>query len=286
LPAGCERPACLDTVGPYRLVRYLGAGGMGSVFEAEDTRTGQLVALKRLHPHVAERASATQRFLREGRIAARVRHPHVVQIRSVGEHAGVPFLAMELLQGCDLAAILSRDGRLPVDRVLDLLLPVVSAVAAAHEAGVIHRDLKPSNVFVARTLYGLPWPKVVDFGVSKVVTGDDAVALTPTGGLFGTIAYMAPEQAHAAHDVSFSVDQYALGVVLYHCLTGHLPFSGRSVYQVLQAVMIAPVTPPSKCAPNVPQALDAIVLRAMRREPEARFASVRELEGALLSLCA
>ncbi len=274
----------MDKLGPYRLVRYLGSGGMGSIFEAQDTHLGHRVALKRLHPHVAERASATERFLREGRAAARVRHPHVVQVLALGQHDGAPYLAMELLDGCDLAEILLREGRLSIGRALDLLVPVVAAVAAAHDAGVIHRDLKPSNVFVASGPRGVPWPKVVDFGISKVVAGDDAVAMTATDSVFGTIAYMAPEQARAMRDASFRSDQYSLAVILYQCVTGTLPFSGGSMYQMLQAVMTAPVVAPSERAEGLPSEVDAIVLRAMNRNPAERFPSVRDLGAALLPL--
>ena len=144
---------------------------MGTVYEAIDTRLGRLVALKRLHPRIADHPGASERFLREGRAAARVRHPHVVQVLALGSDDGSPFLAMELLDGQSLAALLERRERLEVAEALDYVLPVIAAVGAAHDAQVIHRDLKPSNVFVERGPGGQPWPKVVDFGVSAIVDG-------------------------------------------------------------------------------------------------------------------
>jgi tRNA A-37 threonylcarbamoyl transferase component Bud32 len=274
----------LEEAGSYLIVRQIGSGGMGGVFEAVDTRLGHRVALKRLHPHVAARTGAAARFLREGRAAARVRHPHVVQVFALGEGKEGPYLAMELLDGRDLAAALAEVGRLSVGDALELLLPVIAAVGAAHDAGVIHRDLKPSNVFVSRGAAGRPWPKVIDFGVSKVLCADQAVAPTMGDAVLGTAAYMAPEQADSVRNASFQSDQYALAVVLYQCLTGVLPFSGANEYELVLAITTAPVTPPSHHVRGLPPELDEIVLRAMHRNPAARFPSVRAFGAALLSL--
>jgi serine/threonine protein kinase len=280
-----DRDEAQMRVGPYRVIRCIGRGGMASVFEAEDERLGQRVALKQLHPHVAEREGAAERFLREGRAAARVRHPHVVQVFALGGEAETPYLAMELLEGEDLAAILAREKYLSVERALDLLLPVMAAVAAAHDVGVIHRDLKPSNVFVATGPGGRAFPKVVDFGVSKLLVNPDAKDLTASETVVGTAAYMAPEQARAVRNASFRSDQYALGVMLYECVTGERPFTGGSFYEILQAIMTAPLAPPSQVAQRahgVPAAIDAPIVRALSRAAEERFPSVRALGAALL----
>jgi serine/threonine protein kinase len=269
-------------LGPYRIIRRIGTGGMGSVFEAEDTGLGHRVALKLLHPHVAERPGAARRFLREGRAAARIRHPHVVQVFALGTEGDTPYLAMELLDGGNLSELLAWKGALPIGDTLDLVLPVVTAVAAAHDAGVIHRDLKPSNVCISQGPCARPWPKVVDFGVSKVVAAGGVNEATLTGMVIGTAAYMAPEQARAACNASFRSDQYSLAVMLYQCITGHLPFGGRSMYEVLESVMSAPVAPPSARAKDVPRALDEAVLRGMSRNPTDRFPSVRAFGHALL----
>jgi serine/threonine-protein kinase len=268
--------------GPYRVVRRIGCGGMGSIFEAEDTGLGHRVALKLLHPHVAGRPGAAERFLREGRAAARIRHPHIVQVFALGTEGGTPYLAMELLDGEDLSQLIARKSRLPADEALDLVLPVVAAVAAAHDAGVIHRDLKPSNICTMRGHGTRPWPKVVDFGVSKVIAGDAANEVTGTDIVIGTAAYMAPEQARAACNASFRSDQYSLAVLLYECVTGAPPFSGRSVYEVLQSIMTAPLVVPSALVTGIPSALDRAVLRAMSRDPNDRFASVRAFGAAML----
>jgi serine/threonine protein kinase len=270
--------------GPYLVLRRIGTGGSGSIFEAEDSGLGHRVALKLLHPHVARRPGATARFLREGRAAARIRHPHVVQVFALGTEGTTPYLAMELLDGGDLAGVIARQGPMPMSGALDLVLPVVAALAAAHDAGVIHRDLKPSNIGMALGPDERPWPKVLDFGVSKVIAGTGVNELTVTGAVIGTAAYMAPEQVRAACNASFRSDQYSLAVLLYQCLTGKLPFAGRGMYEILESVMSAPLAPPSTRATGIPRALDEAVLRAMSRDPADRFASVRAFGAALLPL--
>ena len=267
---------------PYRVVRQIGSGGMASIFEAVDTRLGHRVALKRLHPHIAERPGAAERFLREGRAAARIRHPHVVQVFASGAGDAGAYLAMELLEGSDLGALLAREGRLGVEAALELLLPAIAGVAAAHEAGVVHRDLKPSNIFVSSGPGGHPWPKVVDFGVSKVLEQDGGAPATATDGVVGTAAYMAPEQARSVRDASFQSDQYSLAVVLYQCVTGKPPFATTGVYDLMVAIMTAPLVPPSQHAEGIPDGFDEVVLRAMSRNPRDRFPSVRAFGAALL----
>ncbi len=272
-------------VGPYRIVSCIGSGAMGLVYEAVDTRLGRSVALKRLHPHIASRPGAAERFLLEGRAAARIRHPHVVEVLAVGDEDSGPFLAMELLEGRDLAAVLDSRERLPVPEALETVLPVIAAVAAAHDAQVIHRDLKPSNVFLARGPGGRHWPKVVDFGVSAIVEGNvSTLTLGSQQGVVGTIAYLPPEQAIGESAGSFAGDQYALAVLLYECVTGMRPFSGSSAYQVLSAILSSPTPPPSQRACDIPPALDAIVARAMSRNPRDRFPSMRAFGAALLPL--
>jgi eukaryotic-like serine/threonine-protein kinase len=273
----------LGHFGPYRAVGQIGSGGMATIFAAVDGRLGQRVAIKRLHPHIAARPGAAERFLREGRAAARIRHPHVVQIVSVGTAEGTPYLVMELLEGCDLGAVLARKRTLGVEEALEIALPVLAGVAAAHDAGVVHRDLKPSNVFLASGPRARVWPKVLDFGVSKILDAEGDGIATATDGIIGTAAYMAPEQARAARNASFSSDQYALGILLYECLTGTLPFATGSVYDLLVAIMTAPLEPPGRRVPGIPAGLDAAVLRATSRDPLARYPSVRAFGEALLA---
>jgi serine/threonine protein kinase len=257
---------------------------MGTVYEALDTRLGRLVALKRLHPHIAENPVASKRFLREGRAAARIRHPHVVQVLALGTEGGTPYLAMELLEGSDLASLLDARGPLSVREALDHVLPVIAAVCAAHNARVVHRDLKPSNVFVGRGPGGHPWPKVVDFGVSAILEGGESNQGNTAEGMVGTIAYLPPEQALGQSSGSFAGDQYALAVLLYECVTGERPFCGATAYEALHAVLNAAVVPPSRRAKNVSPEFDAAVQRAMSREPAERFPTLREFGAALLPM--
>jgi serine/threonine-protein kinase len=280
MAASVEQQARL---GPYRVLRRVGSGGMGTVFEAEDTALGHRVAVKLLHPHLAGRPGAVHRFLREGRAAARIRHPNIVQVFALGLEGEVPYLAMELLHGDDLSVVIAREGRLSVEAALDIVLPIMAAVAAAHEAGVIHRDLKPSNVCMSRGPGGQACPKVVDFGVSKVIAGEGAAYVTASNSVVGTTAYMAPEQVRGAN-TSFQSDQYSLGAMLYQCVTGELPFSGGSVYEMMESIMTTPLPAPSARTSALSPALDAAVLRAMSRDPEHRFPSVRAFGAALLPL--
>jgi serine/threonine-protein kinase len=204
-----------ETFGRYRIVRKLGAGGMGSVYEAEHQELGRRVALKMLHRDLTHTPEVVARFLREARATAKVRHPHVVDVQDVGSEGGAPFLVMEYLDGEDLASLLVREGRLAVERATDLLLPVLAGVDAAHQAGIVHRDLKPENIFLLRAPGGELHPKVLDFGIAKVLDPAGSLTLTRTASLLGTPYYMSPEQARGARDVDGRTDQYALGVILY-----------------------------------------------------------------------
>jgi serine/threonine protein kinase len=270
--------------GHFRILARIGSGAMGTVYEAVDTRLGRLVALKRLHPHIARNPLASKRFLREGRAAARIRHPHVVQVLALGNEDNAPYLAMELLEGQDLAAHLENRGRLTIEEALDYALPVIAAVSAAHDAKVIHRDLKPSNVFVGVGPGGQPWPKVVDFGVSAILETNDTSLSTTAEGMVGTVAYLPPEQARGQSTGSFAGDQYALAVLLYECVTGERPFDGSGAYEVLQAIQSARFDPPSRRSNGVPAELDAVIGRAMSRDPKGRYPSLRAFGAALLPM--
>lgn len=270
-----------DRVGQYVLVREIGRGAMATVFEAEHTALGKRIALKRMHPHLAADATAAARFLREGKAATQIRSPHVVDVFDVATHDGVPFLVMELHDGVDLAALLRDRKKLPVAEIADLVVPVAVAMHEAHGAGVIHRDLKPSNILLARGEGGAVSPVILDFGISKLVADADR-DLTASEVVLGTVHYMSPEQTRGGRTASARSDQYALGVLLYECVTGVKPFSGSTPYAVMHAIVSARVPPPSTLDPEVPAAFDALVLRAMSRDPRKRFDSVRALGAALL----
>jgi serine/threonine-protein kinase len=269
-------------LGPYEVVRALGSGGVGVVYEARHRSLGRRVAIKVLHAGVAELAAADirpKRFVREGRAAARVRHPHVVEVYDYATDQGVPYLVMELVEGETLATRIEREAPLAPTAMVEIFLPVASAVAELHAAGIVHRDLKPSNVLLARDRAGAVCPKVADFGVSRFVgvlsslTGPDAV--------LGTYAYMAPEQAVGAPRATEQSDQFSLGAMLYECATRRLPFGQRPPSRGSGAARETPA-PPSATNPWVSRALDAVILRTLRYEPDARFDCVDDLGAALL----
>jgi serine/threonine protein kinase len=287
---GADRrlPCAGDVIaGKYRVDEFIARGGMGAVLAATHLITGRRMALKWLLPHTETDAEATHRLVREARAAARVRHPNVVDVYDVGEHDGSLFLVMELLEGDTLHARLEAGGALDARTTLALLLPALRGVEAAHRSRVVHRDLKPSNIFLCRDPHGGEvTPRVLDFGISKVLraTGDDDRSLTWTGAVLGTPQYMALEQLTGG-DVDARTDVYALGVILYQCLTARLPFHDRN-YNAL-VVQIATATPPAitALAPRTPPGLAAIVMRAMARDSAARFASVSALSEALRPFC-
>jgi serine/threonine protein kinase len=269
------------TFGRYVIVRPIGRGGMGAVFEAEHVHLRKRVALKTLHaPSAAFDERTIERFLREGRAAASVRHPHVVDVTDVGVEDATPFLVMELLDGEDLAAKLQRDAPLPVDEAIDLLLPVIDAAGAMHAAGLVHRDLKPENVFLAKGLGGAIVPKVLDFGVCRL-TDADARRLSSQGGLVGTPYYLSPEQVDGA-DGDARSDQHALGVLLYECLCGARPYEAPTLLGLLADIRDGRFTDPRARRADLPAPLVAAMLRAMSLAPSERFESARSFGAALL----
>jgi len=272
-------------LGAYLLASEIGRGGMATVFAAEHTGLKKRVAVKVLHPSLARTKVAAARFEREGRAIARIRHPHVIDVVDVGISDGAPYLVMQLVEGPTLASLIRHDAPMPLDRVAELLLPVISAASAAHTAGVIHRDLKPSNVLIATGLHGEPSPVVVDFGISKVADPAEA-DLTHDHAAIGTLVYMAPEQLRSSSHVDARADQWALGVMLYQAATGELPFSGESTPEIMSAILAQGVSgdlrPPSAVRKGLPAAFDALVLRALARDPKKRFPDVRALGAALV----
>jgi eukaryotic-like serine/threonine-protein kinase len=271
--------------GRYVTTRLLGAGGMGAVYEARHPILGKRVAIKSIKTaHLGDPVSET-RFLREAQAAARISHPHVVDIFDIGVDDGRPFIVMEFLEGETLDAALARARRFEVGPLVDLFLPVISAVAAIHDAGVVHRDLKPSNVMLARRGRATIEPVVLDFSISRSLP-DDAVGeqprLTDPQLLVGTLPYLSPEQIRDARAAGPASDQYALGVMLYECLTGLRPFGGNDAYEQMHAAMTATVAAPSTLI-GIPRGLDQVLLRAMNRRPEGRYPGVRALGAELLS---
>lgn len=276
LPAGAE-------LGKYRIVRLLGAGGMGAVYEATHKEIGKHVAIKVLSPVVAAIPGARERFLREARLSSRMSHPNIVNVTDTGNDGDRTYLVMELFRGEDLAQRIARQGRLAPRDAVDILLPVCSAVVAAHDAGVTHRDLKPSNIFLAETGHGLE-PKILDFGISKSMdAGLKPEALTGTGSVVGTPFYLAPEQVVDNRSAGPASDQYALGVILYECLTGIRPYQHDSLYIVFNEIVAGTALSPRSHCPDIPSELEQIVARAMHVDAGRRYPTVKDLGWELLT---
>jgi len=254
---------------------------MARVLEARHPELGIKVAIKIMHPQLAAEAHAAARFLREARVASRIRHPNVVQVFDVGTHEGIPFMVMEYVEGANLATLLQRHGALKHLPLIDLFLPVVSAVATAHEAGIIHRDLKPANLMLTQRPPRGVHPVVLDFGISKIASEEGEPALTRSESLLGTVQYMAPELTRGAKFATEASDQYALGVMLYECATGARPFSGESYYDVMHAIMTEAVAPVTTHSPWLPVGFAAVVSKSMSRNASDRYRSVHALGSAL-----
>jgi serine/threonine-protein kinase len=266
--------------GKYRIDGILGRGGMGIVADAHQINLDRPVAVKFLRHALAE--SGRHRFTREAMAIAKMQSAHVVRVIDAGEEADVPFIVMERLTGHDLSDEL-RLGPLAPGVAVKYLLEACDALAEAHELGIVHRDLKPSNLFVARDGRGRKSLKVLDFGVSKwldAATGDETPLSTGEHGMVGTPAYASPEQLANPGAVDERTDVWSLGVVLFQCLTGCRPFDARAIPQLCAAILTAE---PASIDPalGIPEELSAIVRRCLRKKPESRYQSVRELASAL-----
>lgn len=277
---GAELKPTVRSLGRYELIEYLGSGGMSDVFVAIHSGLRRRVALKVLLPSLCREVEAVRRFLREGQCAARVSHPNVVDVLDVGMQGGVPYLVMELLDGETLERKLERDGPMSLVAAVELLVPILDGVSATHAAGVIHRDIKPSNILLARSADGSLVPKLVDFGIATV---EERRNITGAIGPIGTPHYMSPEQARGERGLTERSDQYSLASVLYEMLTGREPFDGGDdVEEVLDRVSKGQFPKVSRRRPDLPPALESVLLRATSIEPSRRFRSVMEFAAALL----
>jgi serine/threonine protein kinase len=271
LLAPAQQAGELGRLGPYRVLELLGQGGMGVVFRAEDPQLGRPVALKVLLPSVGASAEGRARFLREARAAAALQHDHVVTVYQVGEDRGVPYLAMQLLEGETLEDRLRREPLLALRTILRIGREVADALAAAHARQLIHRDIKPSNIWLEA---GRDRVKVLDFGLARLA-GDDA-RVTQAGAVIGTPAYMSPEQARG-REVGPAGDLFSLGCVLYHLTTGQLPFRGRDTLATLSALAVETPPPVRKLNPASPPELSGLIAALLAKEPADRPASAREV---------
>jgi len=266
---------------------------MASVVAAHHLELDRPVALKFLDEAEAARPEAVRRFLAEGRAAARLESVHIAKVLDVGTWRNargqiLPYLVMELLDGCDLDAVLANRGRLPVVEAVEYVLQACEAVAEAHAVGIIHRDLKPGNLFLTRKRDGSPVIKLLDFGISKSTLAApahaNAKALTADRELMGSPGYMSPEQVRSAKDVDARTDVWSLGVVLYELLTARMPFEADNVADLLVEVLHSAPKPLIASAPDVPPPVVEVVTRCLQKRREDRFSSVDELARALAPL--
>src|SRR5918998_1298679 len=267
-------PLAPDTVvdGRYRIIDRVGSGGMADVYCAEDGELGRRVAIKLLYSRFADDPDFVERFRREASSAAALNHPNVVQVFDRGEWDGTPYIAMELLEGRNLKDIVREHGPLEPAYALDMVLQILRAARFAHRRGVVHRDIKPHNVIVDAEGRA----KVTDFGIARAGSSD----MTETGLIMGTAQYISPEQAQG-HPVDARSDLYSIGVVLYELLTGAVPFDAESPVTIaLKQVSEEPV-PPRVRNPAVPPALEAVVMRAIRKDPAERYQDADQFIAAL-----
>lgn len=256
-------------VGSYRIVEKIGEGGMGAVYRAVDEMLEREVAIKAIRPDLAREPQIVERFRAEAKILARVSHPSIAGIYSFFYDGGELFLAMELVRGRTLSEVIEAGGALPWQRAVPLFSTALEGIEQAHRAGIIHRDLKPDNLMLteAGTL------KVMDFGIARMAGSSH---LTRTGLLVGTLRYIAPEQIRG-EEVDQRTDLYALGAVLYQMLTGRVPFDGPTDFAILKAQLDDPPVPPGSIVPGIPGWLDRAVLKALEKDPAARFQTVEEM---------
>jgi serine/threonine-protein kinase len=271
-------------LGQYEIKQWIGAGGMGDVYEAVHTGLHRPVAIKTLQRKYLDDEKTVARFLREGQLSTRIRHANIVDVTDVGVIGGFPCLVMELLQGEPLSALLKREGPQPIERVVDWLVPVIDAVEAAHAHGVLHRDIKPSNIFMARAWNGEVVPKILDFGISKSVHDTGDASLTSDATFVGTPHYASPELMQGEKDLDGRSDQYSFGVVLYEAVTGHKPLEtkGDNFVALALAACAGDFPPPRTFRPDLPPPFEAVILRAMALRKKERFTSMRALGEALL----
>ncbi len=274
--------------GKYRIERLLGEGGMGAVAKATHLLRRAPVALKFMSGAVLSMPGAVERFVNEGVAASQIDSDHVVKVFDVGRLPnGSPYLVMEYLEGWDLAQLLETEGpTLGVERAVHFTVQALRALQTAHAAGIIHRDMKPSNCFVIVKDGEPDFVKLVDFGISKVRTSEDGQAahLTRTNSALGTPLYMSPEQARSPRDVDHRTDLYSVGAILYEMLTGRTPYTAESgeYTEILFKIFTTEPEPLARIRPDLPEALAAVVHRALQRDLDSRFASAADMAEALL----
>jgi tRNA A-37 threonylcarbamoyl transferase component Bud32 len=280
MPVGDAQPPADDPLiglvlsDRYRILRKLGEGGMGTVYQAEHALIEKRIALKVLFPELTRRTDLVARFLQEAKSASRIGHENVIDISDFGQSPeGVVYIAMELLDGHDLSYVIKTEGPQPWARARPILMQIAKALRAAHEHGIIHRDMKPENVFLIQREGRPDFVKVLDFGIAKVVNVDDGgPRLTQAGMIFGTPEYMSPEQAQGQMP-DHRVDVYAVGCLMYHLLTGEVPFTADNFMGILTKHMLETVVPlrQRKPALGIPADVEAVCLRALEKDRDKRW---------------
>ena len=273
--------------GKFRIERVLGQGGMGVVVAATHLQLDERVALKFLLPDALTNPEAVERFAREARAAVKIKSEHVARVSDVGTlESGSPYMVMEYLHGEDLAAWVRRHGAMAVPEAIEFLLQACEAIAEAHALGIVHRDLKPANLFVTRRVDGSPCIKVLDFGISKLTIPGAApeFGMTKTHTIMGSPLYMSPEQMSSTRSVDMRTDIWALGVILYETLTGRVPFEAETMPQLCGMILQDPPRPIHELRPDLPQALQHVVLHCLEKNRDHRFRNVAELAHALAPL--
>jgi serine/threonine-protein kinase len=271
--------------GKYELVRLLGEGGMGAVYEAQHQLIGRRLAVKFLHPQYATSPDVVTRFHREAQAAARIGHENIIEVTDMGQaEDGSPYIVMEFLEGTDVRGLLDEIGAIPVKRAAHIMIQALSALQAAHNVDIIHRDLKPENIFLLRKGNNPDYVKLLDFGISKfkALETDNARALTQTGTVLGTPHYMSPEQARGDQNITARSDIYAMGVILYQMVTGQLPFDAPNYNALLIKILTEEPPRPEVLNPDLPQELVDTIDRAMSRNEADRFATCDDFRRYLL----
>jgi serine/threonine-protein kinase len=270
--------------GKYKIVRVIGEGGMGAVYEGENVRIRRRVAIKLLHAGIAANTEMVQRFEREAQVAGTVGNDHILEILDLGAlPAGERYMVMEYLDGATLTERIKARTRLKPSESVPIVRQVLRGLAAAHSAGIVHRDLKPDNIFILREKAGIrDFVKIIDFGISKFSEqGGASSRMTRTGALMGTPHYMAPEQATGSTDIDRRTDIYAVGIIMYEMLTGRVPFQAETFNQLLFEIALAKIIPARQIVPDLDAAIDTIVMKASARDPANRFQNCDEFIAAL-----